>query len=120
MKDIETEADIERWMRAFYVKLLNDKVTAPKFLELDLETHFPKLVNFWAFVLLEKEGYKTNVFDKHIHLKLEKEHFTTWLYHFNETTDELFSGEKAEIAKQRVKLIATTFYHKLHGEYEAF
>lgn len=120
MKDIETEEDINRWMHAFYEKLLVDEVTAPKFEGLDLEAHMPKLVQFWAFVLLDKPGYSTNVFDKHIHLHLEKEHFEVWLKYFRATTDEMFVGERAEIAKQRVLLIATTFMHKLSGEYHDF
>ncbi|MFM6983834.1 MAG: group III truncated hemoglobin [Chitinophagaceae bacterium] len=120
MKDIETEEDINKWMHAFYEKLLADEVTAPKFVGLDLEAHMPKLVQFWAFVLLDKPGYSTNVFDKHIHLHLEKEHFEVWLKYFRATTDEMFEGERAEIAKQRVLLIATTFMHKLSGEYHDF
>lgn len=119
-KDITTEADIALWMNTFYEKLLKDEVTAPVFAHLDLPAHMPKLVHFWAFVLLDKEGYKTNVFEKHIHLNLQKEHFDIWLKYFRATTDELFEGEKAEIAKQRVGMLATTFYHKLHGVYEHF
>lgn len=120
MKDISTEEDIAKWMRNFYSKLLTDEVTAPVFEGLDMEAHMPKLVSFWAFVLLEKEGYRTNVFEKHVRLHLEKRHFERWLQYFAETTDEMFSGEKADTAKQRVKLLATTFYYKLHGVYEMF
>lgn len=120
MKDISNEQDIDKWMRTFYAKLLNDPVTAPKFDSLDLEEHFPKLVSFWSFVLLEQEGYRTNVFDRHIHLNLEKKHFEQWLKYFISTTDEMFSGERAETAKQRVLLLATTFMHKLTGEYHDF
>jgi hemoglobin len=119
-KDISTEADIELWMNTFYEKLLKDEITAPVFANLDLPAHMPKLVHFWAFVLLDKEGYKTNVFEKHIHLNLQKIHFDTWLKHFIATTDEMFEGEKAETAKQRVTMLAITFYHKLHGVYESF
>ncbi len=120
MHDILTEADIERWQFAFYEKLLNDPITAPKFAHIDLNAHMPHLVRFWAFVLLEKDGYKTNVFEKHIHLGLEKIHFETWLKHFFETTNAMFDGANADIAKQRVKLLASTFLHKLSGEYHLF
>jgi hemoglobin len=120
MKDIETEEDISRWMHAFYEKLLVDEVTAPKFKDLDLPAHMPRLVQFWAFVLLDKPGYSTNVFEKHIHLQLEKAHFDVWLKYFRATTDEMFKGERAETAKQRVTLLATTFMHKLSGEYHDF
>jgi hemoglobin len=85
-----------------------------------LPKHLPRIVEFWAFVLLEKEGYKTNVFEKHMFLGLEKIHFDKWLKYFFETTNELFEGPNAETAKNRVKLLATTFMHKLSGEYFLF
>ncbi len=118
--DILSEDNIAYWLDQFYGKLLLDPVTAPKFEGLDLEAHMPRIVSFWAFVLLEKEGYRTNVFEKHMHLNLEKIHFEHWLKHFIETTDQLFEGPNAEIAKQRAKLLATTFLHKLNGDYHAF
>lgn len=119
-QDIKTEKDIENWQNAFYSKLLADPITAPKFDHLDLPKHLPRIVEFWAFVLLEKEGYKTNVFEKHMFLGLEKIHFDAWLKYFFETTNELFEGPNAETAKNRVKLLATTFMHKLSGEYFLF
>lgn len=118
--DILNEQDISRWLHTFYGKLLKDPVTAPKFEGLDLEAHMPKIEAFWAFVLLEKEGYRTNVFEKHAHLHLEPQHFETWIRHFTETTDEMFEGPNAETAKQRARLLATTFLHKISGEYRMF
>jgi hemoglobin len=119
-KDITSVEDIHLWQHAFYDKLLNDAITSPKFTHLNIPEHMPKIVAFWSFVLLDVEGYKTNVFDQHIHLNLEKIHFDKWLNYFLETTDEMFEGPNAEIAKQRVKMIATTFLHKLTGEYHFF
>lgn len=120
MQDIKTEQDIALWQNAFYSKLLADPVTAPKFAHLDLPKHMPNIVAFWAFVLLEKEGYKTNVFEKHMFLGLEKIHFEKWLTYFFETTNKLYAGPIADTAKSRVKLLATTFLHKLSGEYHMF
>jgi len=119
-KDIETENDIYQWQTAFYKHLLNDPITSPKFSHLNLEEHMPKIVAFWSFVLLDKEGYKTNVFEKHIPLNLEKIHFEKWLNYFTATTNEMFSGPNASIALERVKLLASTFLHKLTGEYHGF
>jgi hemoglobin len=120
MHDITTEKDIEIWQTAFYSKLLADPITAPKFAHIDIPVHMPKIVEFWAFVLLEKDGYKTNVFEKHMFLGLEKIHFDIWLRYFFETTNQLFTGPNADTAKTRVKLLATTFMHKLSGEYFMF
>lgn len=119
-QDIKTERDIEIWQNAFYSKLLADPITAPKFAHLDLPKHLPRIVEFWAFVLLEKEGYKTNVFEKHMFLGLEKIHFDKWLTYFFETSNEMFEGPIVDTAKSRVKLLATTFMHKLSGEYFLF
>jgi hemoglobin len=118
--DILTEDDISRWLHSFYDKLLEDPVTAPKFAHTNLPEHMPRIVQFWAFVLLEKEGYKTNVFEKHVPLHLEQIHFERWIHHFINTTDDMFEGPNAEIAKQRAKLLATTFLHKITGEFHTF
>ena len=120
MKDLETEEDLDFWLHEFYKKLLADPITAPKFDQLNLEEHMPKLVQFWAFVLLDKEGYKTNVFERHVHLNLEKVHFDLWLKYFIETTDALFKGEKADMAKQRATMLAGTFLYKISGEFHDF
>jgi hemoglobin len=119
-QDIKTKEDIENWQNAFYSKLIADPTTAPKFANLDLSKHLPKIVEFWSFVLLEKEGYKTNVFEKHMFLGLEKIHFNKWLSYFFETSNEMFEGPIVNTAKSRVKLLATTFMHKLTGEYLLF
>ena len=119
-QDIKTEQDIENWQNAFYSKLLADPITAPKFAHLDLPIHLPRIVDFWAFVLLEKEGYKSNVFEKHMFLGLEKIHFDKWLTYFFETSNEMFEGPIINAAKSRVNLLAATFMHKLSGEYFLF
>lgn len=118
--DIQNRHDIEQWMSAFYTKLMADDITQSKFLHLDLEAHLPKIVSFWAFVLLEEEGYTTNVFNQHTHLHLEEIHFRRWIEHFVATTDDMFEGQKATLAKQRAKLLASTFWQKLSGVYVMF
>jgi len=41
------------------------------------------------------------------------EHFQKWLLLFTETVDQLFEGEKAELAKQRATSIATVMQIKM-------
>jgi hemoglobin len=69
-------------------------------------------VHFWSFVLLDEEGYKTNVFEKHMHLPIELPMFDIWLSTWKGTVDSLFSGEKAELAKQRAEVLTFTFRSK--------
>lgn len=71
------------------------------------------MISFWEFVLLDKEGYTTNVFDKHVNLPLKEEHFAIWLTTFEKTVYDLFEGKKAEMAIQRAQTIAYSFQHKM-------
>lgn len=112
-RDIENRADIELLMRGFYDKLLSDTAMQHIFLEvaqLDLEAHFPRLVDFWDSILFFTATYRDNAMLKHLELHqkvaLKPHHFATWLQFFDETVDELFEGEKAKLAKDRAHSIA--------------
>jgi hemoglobin len=112
MKDISTNQDVEHLVDTFYGRVLKDENLAPFFSNLNFEIHMPKMVHFWSFVLLDEPGYTTNVTDKHMHMPLSKEHFDRWVELFHSTVNELFAGEKAEMAKQRATLIAWTIQNK--------
>lgn len=114
-KDIANKADIELMMKAFYESLLTNEEIRPVFAATNFEVHMPHIVAFWCFVLLDEEGYKTNVFDKHINLPIKEHHFEIWLHHFETTVNNLFEGEKAELAKLRAQTIAYTFKEKLRA-----
>jgi len=110
--DITSKQDVEKLVDTFYGRVLQDAELAPFFARLDFEAHMPKMVHFWSFVLLDEPGYTTNVTDKHMHMPLSKVHFDRWVALFHGTVDELFAGEKAEMAKQRATLIAWTIQNK--------
>ena len=110
--DITTKHDVEHLVDTFYGRVLQDESLAPFFKNLDFQAHMPKMVHFWSFVLLDEAGYTTNVTDKHMHMPLSKAHFERWVALFHATVDELFTGEKAEMAKQRATLIAWTIQNK--------
>jgi hemoglobin len=112
VKDITTKQAVELLVDTFYRRVLQDEVLAPFFKNLDFKAHMPKMVHFWSFVLLDEPGYTTNVTDKHMHMPLSKEHFDRWVELFHTTVNELFKGEKAEMAKQRATLIAWTIQNK--------
>lgn len=113
MKKIETNDDIVRLVDLFYGKVLNDSLLSPFFKHLNFEQHKPKMVHFWSFVLLDVSGYTTNVTDKHLNMPLEKVHFDRWLELFNDTVDENFEGDNAEVAKQRAKIVGWTIASKM-------
>ncbi|MDG1333908.1 MAG: group III truncated hemoglobin [Crocinitomicaceae bacterium] len=114
MKQIESRDDVQFLVESFYERVVQDDVLAPFFINLDFDMHLPKMVNFWAFVLLDEAGYTTDVTEKHAHMRLKQEHFDRWLALFNATVDAHFTGEKAELAKQRAFLVGWTTKSK-HG-----
>jgi hemoglobin len=114
MKELETPEDIHLLVSAFYDKVLRDDLLAPFFKQLDFAAHLPKMEHFWRFALLSDAGYTTNVTEKHLHMPLQKSHFDRWQALFNQTVDELFTGELAAQAKQRAALIGWTINSKMN------
>ena len=120
--DISALEDCERLVRAFYGKALNDPVIGWLFTDvahLDLEAHVPKIASFWETVLLGAHSYRGGAFAPHaeLHMKarLRRGHFERWLWLWHQTVDELFTGERAELAKSHADRVANAF----HGRLEA-
>ena len=113
MKEIENYEDVSLLVKSFYAKVVENEILAPHFVGLDWEAHFPRMIDFCSFILINKEGYKGNVFDKHVHLNICEPEFDEWLRLCTGTVDEHFIGEKADLAKQRASLLKYTFMNKL-------
>lgn len=120
-KDIETREDIEILVDSFYKKVLKDETIGYIFKDvanINLEKHMPTMYDFWETTLFHRSVYKGNPMSIHLKLnkkeQLRKGHFDQWLALFNETVDELFQGEKAELAKTRGLSIATVMQIKIH------
>ena len=112
-KEISNQEDVELLVKTFYSNLLLNEEIKPIFAQVDFEKHMPHMIAFWEFVLLDKEGYTTNVFDKHINLPLKADHFEIWLKTFENTVHHLFEGKKADMAIQRARTIAYSFETKM-------
>jgi hemoglobin len=112
MRDIATSEDITALIREFYSNLLAVEEIKPIFDHIDFEKHIPHIVHFWSFVLLDADGYKTNVFEKHRNLPIKLHQFDIWLKIFLDSVDKLYRGEKADLAKQRATVLAFTFKSK--------
>ncbi|WP_296149871.1 group III truncated hemoglobin [uncultured Flavobacterium sp.] len=120
-KDIEDKGDLEILISLFYTKLFADNSINFIFTDIakiNLEEHLPILVSFWELSLFGKGDYNNNVLKLHLDLneniKLNENHFKTWLNTFNLTVDENFSGKNAEIIKTKALSIATVMQIKLH------
>ncbi len=118
--DITNRADIELLINSFYNKVKKDPLIAFFFTEIvpvNWEVHLPVMYGFWENILFFSGTYEGNPMAKHksIHQKcpMKMEHFQRWTSLFNETVEELFEGDKAELAKQRALSIATVMQIKM-------
>jgi len=113
-KDIDTIADIELLVNTFYDKVKESPVIGYIFndvVKVNWEMHLPVMYRFWENVIFYTGGYTGNPLMIHKHLNkmfpLTKEHFGEWNKLFLTTVDELFEGDKANLAKQRALSIST-------------
>lgn len=118
--DIKNREDLLQLVTRFYEKLLADDSISYLFTDIakiDLPHHLPVLVDFWDSILFQSDTYQKNAMQPHLSLHqqspLQKHHFETWLRYFKESTDELFEGEKAFMAKERATSIATVMQIKI-------
>jgi hemoglobin len=118
--DIETRADCERLVRAFYGRALADPIIGFIFVDvarLDLEAHVPQITSFWETILLGTPSYRGGAFRPHaeLHMKvgLREGHFAQWLHLWATTVDELFAGERAELAKAHARRVGHAFLGRL-------
>lgn len=116
MADIQTKEDIEKLIRTFYGKVLEEDSLSPFFQNFEFKSHIPRMVDFWAFMLLDLPGYKGNVIEKHMGMPLQKEHFDRWVNLFEATVDALFEGEKVQLAKEKLVVLKWTMEHKVLGK----
>ena len=122
LHDIETREDCERLVRAFYGRALEDPIIGWLFVDvakLDLEAHVPQITSFWETILLGAQSYSGGAFRPHaaLHMKarLRAGHFERWLALWRETVDELFAGERAELAKSHALRVGQAFLQRLSG-----
>ena len=120
-KDITSRNDIEIFISAFYGKMIHDETIGQiftKIFPLNLQQHIPVISDFWETILLDNPVYKKNAMEIHYEInkvfKLEKQHFDAWLHLFNTTIDELYTGEKATLAKKRAAGIASLMQLKMN------
>lgn len=123
-KEIEDVKDVQLLVRSFYNKVLKDEKLGHYFsyaFEHHWDKHLETLDRFWNNLLFFSGGYEGNPMQVHKTLhhfkRLDKAAFDRWIQLFLQTVDELFEGEKAELARQRAYSIATMMQLKiLHPE----
>lgn len=120
--DLETRADVERLVDAFYARVREDDVLGPIFndvAQVNWATHLPKMYAFWESVLFGVPGFKGNPMAVHLALAqrtpLTAREFDRWVALFHATVDAEFAGATAEMAKDRASRIAVTMQAHLAG-----
>ncbi len=117
-KEITTREDVSLLVNTFYSKVRKDELLGPIFNKIitDWETHLELLTDFWETNLFFVKKYFGNPIAVHnevskkVDYTINELHFGTWLNLWISTLDELFEGEKAQIAKNRARNMAT-FIH---------
>jgi hemoglobin len=120
VRDIESRADCERLVRAFYAQALEDPIIGFIFVDvakLDLEAHVPQITSFWETILLGAQSYSGGVFRPHAELHaqvgLREGHFERWLQLWFGTVDGLFAGDRANLAKIHALRVGRAFHQRL-------
>lgn len=121
-RDLRDRPDLERLVSALYTSAFRDPLIGPIFTDvahLDLAHHLPIMCDFWQTVLFQAGLYRRNALALHValHAKhpLDAPHFDRWLELWTATVDELFAGEKAELAKLQATRIAGSIGRRLAG-----
>ncbi|MDE3237270.1 MAG: group III truncated hemoglobin [Bacteroidota bacterium] len=119
-KDIINRNDIEKLVTEFYKKATADNVIGYIFndvAKVNWDKHLPIMFDFWENALFFTGSYTGNPMKLHQklheHMTLTTAHFERWNSLFIATIDELFEGEKAELAKQRAYSISTVMQVKI-------
>jgi hemoglobin len=118
-RELSTPADVRTLIEAFYARARPDPLIGHFFTTLDWDHHIPLIASFWEMVLFGDRKCQGDPMTAHVHLHqripMEPDHFERWLSLFDHTVDSLFTGPKADEAKQRARTIAGVMAHRVTG-----
>ncbi|MEU4768410.1 group III truncated hemoglobin [Actinosynnema sp. NPDC023794] len=122
-RDLTGRDDALAVVTEFYRRAFDDGLLGPVFRDvarLDLAEHLPVIADFWDTVLFRAGTYRRNLLRVHLDLHerfpLTTAHFTRWLALWAATVDDLFTGEKADLAKSQAERIAWSMIRRLRRE----
>lgn len=118
LSDIKNKEDVKSLVVAFYSKVRKDNTLGPIFNAVisDWELHFEHLSTFWESQLFMVNTFSGNPLKKHqevdkqVNHTIEERHFGLWINLWFQTIDELFSGEKAQLAKNKARNMGTYMF----------
>lgn len=121
--DITSREDIHLIVTTFYKQLLENSSISHYFVDVidNLDAHLNKITDFWeAQILQVKSKYKGNPMEAHINLDkrykhdISQQNFAEWLKFWTKTIDQLFEGERANLAKSRARNMATHIFIEMY------
>lgn len=119
-RDIADTADLEPLLHDFYAVAFADPLIGPYFTEvaaMELDTHLPRITNFWARALFRDAEYQGNMFTPHAALHAARpftaEHFDRWVRLWHAAVDSRYRGPNADRAKIQGERIATAMRRRL-------
>nr|WP_295873980.1 group III truncated hemoglobin [uncultured Chitinophaga sp.] len=119
-KQITSRADIQLLVDRFYEKVKVDDVIGYIFQDVarvDWDKHLPIMYDFWEQLLLDSNRYGRNTMAPHFAVNqkvpLQPAHFDRWISLFETTVNELFTGEKTELAISRARSIKDIMQFKM-------
>ncbi|MCX2179729.1 group III truncated hemoglobin [Streptomyces sp. SKN60] len=121
-RDIRDRADLDALLRRFYEAAFADPLIGPFFTEVagtDLDTHLPRIGDFWERALFRSAEYRRDAFGPHAALDsvrpLTAAHFGRWVQLWRATIDGRHAGPLAERAKAQGERIAVAMLRRLGG-----
>ena len=117
-QDIQNREDVFKLVSTFYAKVRANEKIGYVFNEIieDWPSHLEKLTDFWETNLFFVSKFRGNPMqahvdvDRHFNNTIEQKHFGEWLNMWFETVDELFEGDRASIAKNRARNMASNLF----------
>jgi hemoglobin len=126
-RDLDSRREIHDLVIDFYREIVFDPLLGPVFgeaAEVDWAEHIPRLIDYWARVLLRDPSYDGHILRPHQHVhelqSFEPEYFDRWYALFTASVDQRWSGPFADAAKDHAARMAGTLARRiLHVDWTA-
>lgn len=120
--DIQNREDVYLLVSSFYTRVRANEEIGHFFNEIieDWPSHLEKLTDFWETNLFLVSKFRGNPMrahkevDQHFSNSIEQKHFGEWLNMWYQTIDELFEGDRANIAKNRARNMAHNLFMNIY------
>lgn len=121
-QDLKNREDVFRLVSIFYGKVRKNEVIGPFFNKTitDWPAHIEKLTDFWETNLFLVRKFRGDPMrahqevDENFKHTVEQKHFGEWLNMWFQTIDELYEGDRANIAKNRARNMSTHLFMHIY------